>query len=74
VVDEPYAVETTLERVGVDPVVERADDQTRYTFVAPDGDCPELVRWLGPAPEGVGDERVALGFPTCTDTRWAQKG
>ena len=61
--DRSERVESALDRAGVEPVVERADGQTRYLFVAPDGDGRELVRRLSPALDSVADSLVALRVP-----------
>ncbi len=61
--DRSARVESALDRAGIEPVVERADGQTRYLFVAPDGDGRELVRRLSPALDSVADSLVALRVP-----------
>ena len=57
------SVEAALDRAGVDPVIERADGQTRYSFVAPDEDGRYLVRRLTPTLRKVEDSVVALRVP-----------
>ena len=57
------SVEAALDRAGIDPVVERADGQTRYSFVAPDEDGRYLVRRLTPTLRRVEDSVVALRVP-----------
>jgi hypothetical protein len=56
-------VEAALARAGVDPLIERSDGQTRYSFVAPDEDGRYLVRRLTPTLRRVDDSVIALRVP-----------